>query len=190
MYRFFVILLLLVICNGCALMVAKETAKVEPIDDTPKSPDDAKLKKEGKPYHNKRGVLVTPEGSSEVPFEIEPVAETVEAVPIVPTVPVQPSPPVVPTPPVQEIDMKEVPRDMEQTLKKSNGENYYNKAGELVILQEEVIEDKTITLQERWDNLMKLALDNNIKTAGLLFENQDEASITQLEELVQKRIKK
>ena len=28
MYRFFVILLLLVSCNGCALMVAKETAKV------------------------------------------------------------------------------------------------------------------------------------------------------------------
>ena len=28
MYRFFVILLLLVICNGCAFMVAKETAKV------------------------------------------------------------------------------------------------------------------------------------------------------------------
>ena len=28
MYRFFVILLLLVICNGCAFMVAKETVKV------------------------------------------------------------------------------------------------------------------------------------------------------------------
>ena len=28
MYRFFAILLLLVICNGCAFMVAKETVKV------------------------------------------------------------------------------------------------------------------------------------------------------------------
>ena len=28
MYKFFAILLLLVSCNGCALMVAKETAKV------------------------------------------------------------------------------------------------------------------------------------------------------------------
>ena len=58
MYKFFAILLLLVSCNGCAFMVAKETAKVIDIvlEDNPNPTKKEKIlkKQQSKMESNKR----------------------------------------------------------------------------------------------------------------------------------------
>lgn len=83
------------------------------------------------------------------------------------------------------------PKDVIEQMKKTNGEDYLNRRGKLIIQKQDVEEEQSDVpsfLEVQWNKLLERAAANNIKTSGLVFEAQTQESINELNSFIDKRL--
>lgn len=86
-------------------------------------------------------------------------------------------------------DMKYQAKDPMEQMKKNNGENYLNRAGETIVQESDEI-DTEPTLRELWDDLQQRCTEHEISTTGLEFEAQNREDLVELHKYVDSTIKK
>ena len=154
--------------------VEKEVVELGVNITSPKTPEDSKLKKEGKPYYNRRGVLITPEGYVD-PLVAEAIKEEEDLQVEAYNENAQVDTKVIPLPPL--------PTSKEQVI--ASGEGL--EVEEFSI--EEIILSDVNPLQEQFDRISKLALANDIKLGGFIIEQQSKEKLDQLEVALANHIK-